>query len=78
MTWDTFENTSPIECKMLEQKKMIALNVNNQNNMPDLVQNNFLLDILTIMLLFHQNDIYVSFVWSHSGPLLIHDLSPSL
>jgi hypothetical protein len=62
MTWDTFENTSPIECKMLEQKKMIALNVNNQNNMPDLVQNNFLLDILTIMLLFHQNDIYVSFV----------------
>jgi hypothetical protein len=49
MTWDTFENTNPIECKMLE-KKMIAPNVNNHNNMPDLVQNNFLLDILTIML----------------------------
>jgi hypothetical protein len=50
MTWDTFENTNPIECKMLKQNKMIASNVNNHNNMPDLVQNNYLFDILTIML----------------------------
>jgi hypothetical protein len=42
-----------------EMEAVPATHVVNNNNMPDLVQNNFLFDILTIMLqLFHQNAMF--------------------